>query len=261
MSRAHKTTDPLLTTVEEIRAEAEKLGFTVFYGWAHGNDETTVYWNPEHGGSWKDFLACGKSLDVRILYLSWAPFEEFQIDDALEELGRNSVGPESPGSNSLVGEIEGYRKQVGLTATVDMAFKADGILHICEIQADWFKEFEAITDKTAEEKAAIKEQPVDKVLVNQWAEKLATHPSYGTCKSNDQREYLVEKLAGKEYDTLPLGHIMGRAETIYQFEVKPEVEKQLREQARVLREQGLNMNAIALRLKVSKERISGLLAE
>ena len=72
---------------------------------------------------------------------------------------------------------------------------------------------------------------------------------------------MLEKLAGKEYDTLPLGHIMGRAETIYQFEVKPEVEKQLREQAWVLKAQGLNMNAIALRLKISKERVSGLLAQ
>lgn len=261
-----KTTDLLLGVVEEIRTHAEEEGFIVFYREeCAGGSKDTFNWHEEHGGDWKRFLACAKAMAVRTVYLSWLPFEGWQVDDALEDValpGDETSERKKAELEAYNQQVETYREKVGLTAVIELAFVAEAVFHICEITADWFRAFEELTTEEEGRGEEIeKEKKVDKALVYEWAGKLASHPKYGSCKSDDQREYLLEKLAGEEYEKLPLGDILRRAETVYQFEVRPEVEERLRDQARALRKQGLNMSAIALKLGISANRVSGLLAE
>ena len=103
--------------------------------------------------------------------------------------------------------------------------------------------------------------PLDKPLVNKWASALANHPKFGICKTTDQREYLLEQLAGEDYEKLPIGEILRRAETLYVFEARPKQEEEMQKQARELRKQGLNLSAIAQKLGISRDRLSGLLTD
>lgn len=262
MASAAKPSDPLLKTVEEIIDQAKGDGFVIFYGWAHGSKESTITWNEEHGGDWKKFFASTKALGAKAVYLNWAPFEQFQLDEAIAEASEDQESEASAEIEEYKKQIEEYRDKVGLIAIIDLAFVLDGVFHIYQLTADWFRAFEELT--AAEEQAEEGEpgeEPVDKALVNKWAEALANHPKFGMCKTYEQREYLLEKLAAEEYEKLPVGYILGRAETLYLFEVRPKEEERLREQARELRKQGLNMNAIALKLGISRDRVSGLLAD
>jgi hypothetical protein len=86
------------------------------------------------------------------------------------------------------------------------------------------------------------------------------HTKFGAARTADQREFLLETIAGPEIDKLPVGDILARADSIYQFEVRPNEEDRLRTEARRLREEGLNISAIALKLGISKDRASGLLS-
>jgi hypothetical protein len=260
MTPAAKTSDPLIKTVEEILAHAKEEGFFIFYGLACGSEENSVHWNEEHGGDWKKFLESAKGLGVRGLYFDWTPFEEFQIDEALHELPAHE---ESQMSTAEIEEynraVEKYRERVGSTAIIDLAFAVDGVFHIYQLAADWFTAFEELTAE--EEEAEPVEHQVDKQLVNKWASVLANHPKFGSCKNDDQREYLLEQLAGEDCGALPLGEILRRAETLYVFDVRPRQEEDLQKQAKQMRKQGLNMNAIALKLGISRDRVSGLLAD
>ena len=262
MTPAAKTSDPLFKTIEEIVAHTKEEGFVTFYGWAHGGKENTVHWNEEHGGDWKRFLESAKALGVRAVYLNWAPFEEFQVDEALADV---SVDQESEASRTEIEEynqqVEKCREKVGLTEIIDLTFVVDGVFHIYQLAADWFTAFEELIAEEELEEHEPLEKPVDKPLVNKWASMLANHPKFGSCKNDDQREYLLEQLTGEDYETLPLGEILRRAETLYVFEVRPKQEEGLRKQAREFRKQGLNMNAIAQKLGISRDRVSGLLAD
>lgn len=195
------------------------------------------------------------------MYLNWTPFEEFQIDEALAEA---PLDGEAEADDMEIEEhnrqAETYREKVGLIAVIDLAFVADGITHICQLNADWFTAFEELV---AEEEGSGEyeplEQRVDKSLVNKWASSLANHPNFGACKKSDQRVYLLEELAGRDYKMLPVREILRRAETLYIFEVRSKHEEELRKQAKTLREQGLNLSAIAQKLGISRDRVSGLL--
>lgn len=266
MASAVKPSDPLLKTVEQILDHAESDGFVIFYGWAHGSKENTVYWNEEHGGDWKKFLGSAKSLGAKVVYLNWAPFEEFQVDEALEDVGpevSDKGGSEASAEiEEYNNEVQKYREKVGLTAIIDLAFVLDGVFHIYQLNLDWFRTFEELTAEEEEgDKGELAEEKVDKALVDKWARELASHPKFGSCKNDEDREYLLEDRAGDEFEKLPIGDILRRAETLYRFEVRPKQEELLREQARTLRKQGLSMNAIALKLGISRDRVSGLLAD
>lgn len=261
--------DALLGVVENIVNAAKGHGLVVFYGWAHGADQKTVDWNEQHGGDWEKFLECAKAVGARLLYLNWAPFEEFEVAEALEHLegivaagGRAEIG--EPGPLPSRSEIEAYRDRVGMTAAIDLAFIHQDVVHIHQHFADWFQTFQELTEgleaDSDETEDSFPERIVDKALVRKWASELANHAKFGAARTGDQREFLLETIAGSEIDSLPVRDILARADSIYQFEIKPKEEDRLRTEARRLREQGLNINAIAAKLAISKDRVSGLLS-
>jgi len=264
-----KSADKLLEIVEAIVGWAKGQGLVVFYGWAHGDNQKTVYWNEDRGGDWQKFLECAKAVEAKVVYLNWAAFEEFQVDEAVAHLGEiaaaeGGAGIEQQSSLPSSQELEAYREKVGATAVIDLAFIHQDVVHIYECSADWFRSFEGLTDgleaDSDETEDSFPERVVDKTLVKKWASELANHPKFGAKRTGDQREFLLESIAGSEIDGLPVGDILARADSIYQFDIKPKEEEHLRVEVRRLREQGLNMNAISVRLGISKDRVSGLLS-
>ena len=263
-----KSGDVLFEKAKAIVSLANTQGLVVFYGWAHGSDQKTVDWNEEHGGDCAKFLECAKAVDAKLLYLNWAPFEEFQIDEALERLEECTASEAEARTeiDSLPSryDIETYRDKVGVTAVLDLAFMSGEVVHTYQCFADWFQAFEDLTDalerESNENEDSFPEHVVDKSLVRKWATELANHTKFGAARTGDQREFLLETIAGSEIDNLPVGDILARADSIYQFELKPKEEDRLRTEARRLREEGLNINAIAVRLGISKDRASGLLS-
>lgn len=258
--------DALSRTVEEIRQSAKSAGLRVFFGWLAEYEGPTIHWNEDHGGDWKSFLECAKSLNAKIVYLNWAPFEQFQVDEAVSEMEselaeNEGLDDETKTIRKRLNELGEFKAKVGLTCVIDLAFVADGAVHIYQKTADWFDEFEDLLPEDENDDESREERkPTDRATVDRWATVLASDAKYMTCKGSGQREYLLERLAGEEFRKLPTYEILSRAETIFQVEFRQAAEETLSIEIRRLRDQGLNVNAIALKLGMSKDRVSGLLS-
>ena len=254
--------DPLAATIDQIREQAKSLNLTVFYSSVPNDERRTIHWNDDHGGDWKSFLECARNAGIKLVYLHWEIFEQSELDDAL---GADTENEESQDEEdeALIAQIEQFQDRVGLTACLEIAFINDGISHIFYESADWLSKFEELIADDSEEieDFDVKEPKVDAAVVNKWARELASHPKYSGCKSGDEREFLLEQIAGTEFPKIPLWPTIRRAETIFAMEIKDQEEERLSAQAREMRRQGLNMNAIAKKLKISRDRVSGLLAE
>jgi hypothetical protein len=259
--------DPLVKTIDQIREYAKSLDLIVFYSSIPNDERHTVNWDEKHGGDWKAFLECAKSANTRIAYLHWESFEESEVDEALVALNNDAGDSQSEIKQDKLqrSEIEQFREKVGLTAFLELAFISNGISHIYCKTAEWIPKFEDLTanDRETDKSEELEDngQKADPAAVKKWARELASHPKYSSCRSDDQREFLLEQLAGEDVGALPLWQILRRAETIYLMEIKEKEEETLSTQARQLRDQGLNMNAIAKKLRISRDRVSGLLAE
>src|SRR5260370_5108446 len=87
--------DPLSKMVEAVCEQAESNALQIFYGYlAEESEVPSAHWNSEHGGDWKKFVECAKAFNAHILYVNWAPFEQFEIDDAIVALDSTPEGSE-----------------------------------------------------------------------------------------------------------------------------------------------------------------------
>src|SRR5574341_1324779 len=237
--------DPLRQMGDEILNYCKEQGLRVFYGFVGDSKDKHVYWNVEHDGNWTSFLEVAKSLDLKFIYLVFTPFEEFQVEEALEAEDEDKR------------KIESYRSKVGYIACIDVVFLYGGVFHIFQSLADWFKEFVELTGKNEGDEEI--DETVDIAVVNEWGDKLANDSRYGTCKNKSQRKFLLEELAGDEFLELPEEDILETAEKIYFLKVKPKEDQRLKKEAKKLHDQGLNLNSIAQKLGISRDRVSGLL--
>ncbi len=111
-----------------------------------------------------------------------------------------------------------------------------------------------------EDEYAEDEKPPDTATVEKWARALAADPNYIFRKGFSQRLDLLKNIAGDEAEKVSTYSVVNRAETIFQDEFRQDAEKKLVEEIRRLREDGLNVNAVAIKLGISKDRVSGLLS-
>jgi hypothetical protein len=251
--------DPLAKTLDEISEAAKDSGLQIFFSPLLQNESLTAEWSQRHGGDWKNFLACAKAVGANLLYLHWVPFEQFQIDDAAatieSDLARAGDSNDGTDTKKLLGHLRAFETKVGLTCVIELAFLASGVVHIYQGNADWYEDFEKTFNGEIEDEDEPDQQPIDKDTLNKWATALASDPKYMTSK---QREYLLEKLAVDEFPKLPVFDVLTKAEAIFEVGFRQTAEEKLADEVRQLREQGLNLNAIAQKLRISRDRVSGI---
>jgi hypothetical protein len=251
--------DPLSKTVEVICKEAESNALQIFTGYlAEESKVPSVHWNSDHGGNWKQFVGCAKAFDALVLYVNWAPFEQFQIDDSVSALELACEdGDENEESKRQIAQIRAFQTKVGLTCVIDLAFLANGVIHIYQETADWFDEFSELIPDDNDDDEAEEPKPINKSDLRRWATALASDPKYCT---STQREYLLQQIAGAEFPKLPAYQILREAEPIYQTEFRQAAEEKLANEIQEMRNQGFNLKAIGLKLGISQGRVSGIVS-
>jgi hypothetical protein len=230
----------------------------IFYGYLTEESEVpSVHWNSERGGDWKKFVECAKAFNAHILYVNWAPFEQFEIDDSIAALESSPEDrAEDEETNKQMAQIRAFQSKVGMTCVIDLAFLTNGVIHIYQESADWFDEFsDLVSDEDDDELDDPKS--INKSDLRRWATALASDPRYCT---STRREYLLEQIAGAEFRRLPTYKILCESEAIYQTDFKQAAEEKLANEIQELRNQGLNMKAIGLKLGISQGRVSGIVS-
>jgi|GEM_PF-2390307 hypothetical protein len=210
--------DPLLQTIEDIRHHAQQAGLAIFYT-VLGDREDDLLWINEQGKGWENFINVAVAAGVKVLYMSWAQFEEFQVDEALEAARARAESAESYDPD-LERKIERFRDKVGLIAEIELGFYLQDTMHVYRLYPEWFDAFEELVSALEEDEEEEELPPeVRRNRLRKWALALASHPKFSACRGDDERKYLLETIAGEEYEKLPVEDIVRRAEVIYTFEV------------------------------------------
>ncbi len=256
--------DPLLEIVETIRQAAKISDLQIFFGRLSEFNGPMAQWNDSRGGDWEAFLACATTLNTKVIYLNWNLFEQDDVDQAIsaaesELLEAEANDEEAHEIKSRMNAINALISKIGSTCLIDLAFVTGGVAHTYRKTADWYDEFENLLG-TNDGESDEESEPADRAIVDRWARELAANPKYFGSKNPSQREYLLEKISGEEFTKLPVYEIFDRAETIFQMEFRQAAEEKLAEDIKQLKEKGLNLNAIAQKLGIPRDRVSGLLS-
>jgi hypothetical protein len=223
-------------------------------------DLPTIYWNDEIGGGWKGFLEVAKVLQVHVIYLNWVDFTQETVSEALSEFSEDEIADSHDDDvEETKAQLEEFRQFSGRTASFQLGFLLGGLFHVFHREAAWYQEFgEILTGQEDEMEPADEETEPPPELVQDWAEKLASHPKYGSLKGYQHRLYLLKTIAGEMYDGLPTHNILSEAESVYELNYREKDENRLLEEVRNLRAQGLSIVKIAGRMGLSKDRVSML---
>jgi hypothetical protein len=136
--------DSLGKLVEEIREYLRKQGTVIFFGMDSGELANRVYWNEQQGGDWKAFLECAQALGAKPIYLYWSDLHELDLLDLVDENARPL-----------------FESKVGQTCLVELSFQCNGLVHTYHRVAEWYTEFEALTnsDTSEEENNELDDKP------------------------------------------------------------------------------------------------------
>lgn len=259
-------TDDLNETKEQLISAMKQAGVPTFLGTYPSESVPEILWNSELEPDPSNFVRLAKALGAKVLYLSWLVFTDNDINNAMAtEPTEESTNQEDFSTKEYNEKVKEFAQYVGSVASVRAGFFLDGVFHVFEREAEWYEEFGGLIG--SEEPGETSENGQDPKLSKEalaWAEKLASDPRFGTLDTADQQRYLLRKLAGDEYENLPVSAIVKNAATIYEVDIRPvEEEREKKEQLRqiqTLKSQGKSILAIAGKLGLPRDRVSMLLA-
>ena len=232
-------------------------------------DERVVTWDADRGLD--EFVGLAESLGVPVLYVSVTRFS----DETLSELQRRLLHPAGPHPEAaaILARAETFQDRI---AALEIGWMFQGVGHFCEIEAEWYRDLEALIEDEQESDAmalAAERLLLDEQLrlVPEWGNRVAQVTRFQQARSMSQRLEIVPEVVPEiEESTRHYRHgawiarrlvrdVARRAMQIYEFEMRPAQEKELAREAHELLSTGMKKYEVAARIGISKERLNRLI--
>lgn len=264
--------DDLRNTKERLISTINEAGLETFLGAYPSESVSEICWNSDLEPDPCNFVVLAKSLGAKIMYINWVVFSEDELTEATapEPVEDHPVDHEDLSVDEQGDRLKEFTQYVGRVASVRAGFFLDGVFHVFEREAEWYQEFgKLIAAEESDERLQRGLESGHKSKLSKevvaWAEKLASDPRFETLDDEDQQCYLLRKLAGDQFENLPVGAIVKNAAIIYEVDIRPgkeeREEKELLNQIQTLKSQGKSILAIAGKLGLPRDRVSMLLAK
>lgn len=215
------------------------------------------------------FLAVAAAAGARIVYAQARELDEPALG-ALEATVAHRGDPPAGIAGVLVdGEVF-----LGRTASIELGWVLDGVLHVLVVEADWYRRMrEELRDLAvakslgAEAARLLFSQRLERVP--EWAEQVARHEDFHRTRSFAEREEVVCRLvpelgAAREREEAgtwtAVAEVAREAWRIFEDEIRPRHERDMAQIAHSLLMSGLKKYEVAARMGVSKEKLNTLVA-
>jgi hypothetical protein len=126
--------DPLRQVANEVREFLRQEELIVYHGTDIAEPRNRIYWNQAQGGDWKSFLQCAQALAAKPIYLRFSEFDEFEMLDVEDEDIQRT-----------------FASRIGQVCIIELLFHYNGFMHCYQDVADWYEEFERLTNDLDDE--------------------------------------------------------------------------------------------------------------
>lgn len=261
---------------ERVRSAANDADLLVFDGVPDLTNLPVVRWQ----GEWHTFIDFAQKANATLLYLhEWRYDPDALIDgivhdqrttpmaddDEGEELGELDEGDQWL-RDLLKDAVSPWNIYRDTPLTLSCVWFKDGVAHQWEDQAEWAEghreAVQAVLDKAEQvhrrEHGSRSEAAAQKLHV--YAHLLAMNPRFTEAKSEEKREFMVERLFGDDLRKEPasyrlLPHLIARrAMLIHWWDIEPAERATIGERARQLYQDGESIKSIAAILRISEAK-------
>jgi ATP-dependent exoDNAse (exonuclease V) beta subunit len=250
--------DTLKDLLTQIEAYCHKHQIATFYGSPDEHNSPLVLWDREEDEDWQRYLAALQKSPSPILIIS--DLGELQEED-LEPSVYAALKPEEQKAYSEA--LQELKEVKGHLTGFTLTFFAAGVAYQYHHEAPWIEHYHTLLsyqeppDEEQQSGIEEKEAPLGVEQIDQVVRKVLSSPQYLSAPNRLQRRATVAALLqdqGIEEQGTIL-HIFNRVEALYQQEVQPALEKELKAKIRQFKQQGLKKVEIRTRLGISERAL------
>ncbi len=210
----------------------------------------------------KDFIQQAKKLNVVVLVLEMSRLETDDIAEAREALKSDEP---TEGTKFVTGALEECAERVGQIASLSLTYFLPGtpVSVNLSFYADWwdsvYRTADLIREMDEEDEDDDEEVELSEEESELIARQLAEAPKFQAARTNSAREFVARKLLAAQLKEKGISNvpdlIIQLAKNIYESEIVPERDMEIRTQVETLLAEGHNRAEIARRLKIPKGQI------
>jgi hypothetical protein len=266
--------DKLISVIEEIQKWCETNDIICFIGSTQDEPYIIYSYEKESNNDWNKFLQIAKKLNVNIVVLEkeinlLKTLYDFVFEQIIEDVELDSRMKERY-QNALAHD--------GEIAMIKLTFHYNDICYKFSVISDWYidfhfasKEVEEPSDNETEEDnsenrtfSAVNPQneTISKRLseqeIEEFARKAIENNEFIKSKSRIQKQEIIKKMLkdslGDEYSesSYHYWNVIRRAEKIFEMEVRPKLESEIKQKVLELKAQGLKKVEIRSKLDISQ---------
>lgn len=134
------------TLKSEIAQYLEASGFAVFR--SHPGElegQPLVCWDCERFPDYRMFLDTARKVNAQLILFAAREFEEDEIEAEMESLEDCELTRDD--RREYERRLREYRKHLGVTCSLELAFDHNARLYVYEVRPDWYDEFVELSDE------------------------------------------------------------------------------------------------------------------
>jgi hypothetical protein len=253
--------DPLEIIIDEIKLWIEKNEMVIFPG--STEDETLVVYQFERLSNldWEEFLKIAKRLNVSLVVIE----KELNFLKTFHEDLYNEICSDEDLDSRLKEKYQNAFEHENELALVILNFHYEQICYRFEIRADWYYDYlltsrriDDLDDVNPNSSLQLNERiHLTEDEIEDFSRKIIGHEDFALGKNRAQKRDVIKKILKKilppDYDetTMSYGRIIWRVDEIYESEIKPIHELEIKRKVLDLKAQGVKKVEIRSRLDIS----------
>lgn len=259
------TKDKLIPVIEDIQNWCESNEIVCFVG--HTQDEPFIIYSyeKESNNEWIKFLQIAKKINVNIMVLE----KKINFLKTLYEDDFEILLSQDDLEQSTKKQYENALKYDGEIALIKLSFHYNEVCYEFTITSEWYIDyFFALTE--VEESDDVDNQISNissqentpkrhsEQEIEDYSRKITEHDDFIKAKSKIHREEITKKvlkeILGDKYNELPYFYwsVVRRTEGIFEIEIKPKIEFEIKQRVLELKSQGFKKVEIRSKLDISE---------
>lgn len=252
--------DVLRKVASEIEAWCQEHQIVIARARLNGVPPFALEMTTTNPDGWHPFVDLAEAMASRVIALEMHEFEATEYDELLQAA---ESGTDRDRRETRLQALRAHRGRIGQVRQLSLAaLPSDGGPPVV---VDLFPEWAEVVFAEAEESdddeqgSFVEERP-SREAIDALARRVADHPDFQRAKPG-QHDYVTRKILGTELDRVkaPLWQVASTAKTIWEIEIKPGKDEELRRRALALFDEGNSKAKIAAELGITAKRVTELI--
>ena len=252
----HKLRDEITT----LQKWCKENNLSIFYGTPDKNNISEVLWDSEEDGDLARYLSIFKNTDIKILIIN---IVKNDIDSEDEEISNYQATLAEEEKEAFNDALKTIKKNRGQIVSFELVFFYNNVSYEFVEYANWSEDYYTILEaydiseyennledenKDKGKEARLTEEKIDEIAIQ-----LTSNEKYIFAKNPNQRWEIIQGLLKQENITeyYNIYRVKAKSEAIYESEIKPKQETEIKKKILELKNQNLTKVAIASKLGIS----------